>query len=121
MLTHRNVNVCKYKAIINNNHTKKPKPKKKKTSKKTNSRNILCTKQTRICIVLIQGNEKCLMKFAAVSAKLLQTVKCFPKILFNKDIVDLYLLLCFYILFNRWLESVTKVFVSEVYIEFHSL
>ena len=30
MLTHRNVNVCKYKAIMNNNHTKKPKPKKKK-------------------------------------------------------------------------------------------
>ena len=34
MLTHRNVNVCKYKAIMNNNHTKKPKPKKKKQARK---------------------------------------------------------------------------------------
>ena len=58
----------------------------------------LCNKQTCKCIVLIQGNGNILMKFAAASPKTLKTVKCLPKILFNIDIMDLCLLLCFCIL-----------------------
>ena len=85
----------------------------KQTSKKTNSRNRICNKQTCICIVLIQGNGKNLMKFVAVS-KNVETVKCLPKILFNIYFIDLYLLTCFCFLFKIRLESVTKVFMSEV-------
>ena len=65
----------------------------KQTSKKTNNRNRLCNKQTCICMVLIQDNEKSLMKFVAVSSKTLKTVKCSPKILFKIDVMDLFLLL----------------------------
>lgn len=42
--------------------------------------------------VLIQGNEKCLIKFAPVSEKTLKAMKWLPKILFNIDIMDLCLL-----------------------------
>ena len=49
----------------------------KQTNKKVNNRNTLCNKQTCICIILINGNEKSLIKFAAVSAKTLKIVKCF--------------------------------------------
>ena len=60
------------------------------------------------------SSEKCLTKFTAVSAKTFKTVKCLPNVLFSIDIMDPYLLPCFYILFKRRLESVTKVFMSEV-------
>ena len=43
--------------------------------KKRNNRNRLCNKQTYICIVLTQGNEKSWKKIAVVSAKPLKTVK----------------------------------------------
>ena len=62
-------------------------------------------KQTCKCIVLTQGNEKSSMKFAAVSAKMLKTVKCLANILFNIEFMDL---------FKRRLQSVTKVFMSKV-------
>ena len=71
-------------------------------------------KQTCKCIVLTQGNEKILMKFAAVSAKMLKTVKCLAKILFSIDILNLCLPPYFCILFKRRLQSVTKVFMSKV-------
>ena len=54
------------------------------------------------------------MKIGDVSGKTLKTVACLPKILFNIDIMDLWLLLCFCILFKRRLETVTKVFMPEV-------
>ena len=47
-----------------------------KKNKPKNNRNNLCKKQTHIFIVLIQGNKKDVMKFIAVSAKMLKTVKC---------------------------------------------
>ena len=68
-----------------------------------------------ICIILIRGNEKSLMKFAAkTSGKTLKTVKCLPNILFNIDTMDLCLLPCFSILFKRRLESVTKALMFEI-------
>ena len=42
---------------------------------KKKNRNRLCNKQTYICIVLTQGNEKSWKKIAVVSAKPLKTVK----------------------------------------------
>ena len=71
-------------------------------------------KQTCKCIVLTQGNEKSLMKFGAVSAKMLKTVKFLGKILFNLEILDQCLPPYFCILFKRQLQSVTKVFMSKV-------
>ena len=56
--------------------------------------------------------KKSLMKFAA--AKPLKTVKYMPTIFFNIVITDLCLLPCYYIIFKRWLDSVTKVFMSKV-------
>ena len=41
-----------------------------------------------ICVVLIQGNENSLMKFAAVSGTKLKTGKCLQKISFSIDIMD---------------------------------
>ena len=76
------------------------------------NRNRLCNKQTCICIVLIQSNEKNLMKFAAASAKSLKAVKCLPEILLNINIVAPCLLPCFCILFKRRLASATKVFIT---------
>ena len=67
-----------------------------------------------MCIALIQGNEKCLMKFAAVSAKTLKIVKCLPNIFISIYIVDLRLLSCFRIFFKRQLECVIQVFMSQV-------
>ena len=58
-----------------------------------------------IFIVLIQGKES-FMNFVAVSAKTLKTVKYLPNIFLNIDVMDLYLLSCFCILFRRRLESV---------------
>ena len=52
-------------------------------------------------LVLIQDNEKSLVKFVAVSAKMLKTMKCLPKILFKIDIVDLCLLPSFYTIFKK--------------------
>ena len=66
--------------------------------------------------VLIRGNEKCLMKFAPVSAKTLKTVKCLPNILFNIGIMDLCLLPGPCILFTRRLESITKISRFEVFL-----
>ena len=60
----------------------------KQTSKKTNNRNRPYNKQMCICIVLIQGNENSLMKFAAVSGTKLKTRKCLQKISFSIDIMD---------------------------------
>ena len=45
----------------------------KQTGKQTNNQ---ANKQTCIFIVVIQDNEKRLMKFAALSVKTLKTVKC---------------------------------------------
>ena len=100
-------------AIITRYHTSKQTNKQtnKQKSKKTH-RNRLCNKQTCVCIVLIQGNKNSLMKFVAVSAKMLKSVKCLTKILFN--IVDLCLFPFFCSLFKRRLENVTKEFKSEV-------
>ena len=50
----------------------------------------------------------------ATRAKTMKTLKCLPKTLFNIDIVDLCLLLCFSILLKLLLESFTKVFMSKV-------
>ena len=103
-------------AIITRYHTNKQTNKQtgRQTNKKAkkNHRNRLCNKQTSVCIVLIQGNKNCLMKFVAVSAKMLKSIKCLTKILFN--IVDLCLFPSFCSLFKRRLENVTKVFISEV-------
>ena len=49
-----------------------------------------------------------------VSVKTLKTVKCLSKILFNMNFMDLCLLRCFLILVKIRLESVTKIFMSEV-------
>ena len=83
----------------------------KQTSKQTYKQTSKQKKQTMqqanmtcIRIFLIQGNEKSLMKFAAVSAKTLKTVKCLPKILFNIDIMDLCLLFGLCIFFKRQLQ-----------------
>ena len=54
------------------------------------------------------------MKFADVSAKISKKVKCLPKIVFSIDIMDLYVLPCFCILFKRRLKNVTKGFVFNV-------
>ena len=89
--------------------------KNEQTNKQTKSnRNRLRNKKTCICIVVIQGNENILMNFAAVSVKMLETVKCFPKVLFKIVITDLCLLPCFCILYKRRLKMVTKVFMYKV-------
>ena len=61
---------------------------------KINNRSRPCNTPRHNCIVLIQGNEKSLMKIAVVSIESLKTVTCLPKILFNIDITDLCLLPC---------------------------
>ena len=68
-------------------HTKKT---NRQASKQKKKRNRLYNKQTCICIVLIQGNEKSLMKFANASRKTLKTVKCLTKVLFSIGIMFLY-------------------------------
>ena len=55
-----------------------------------------------------------LTKFVVVSAKSLKQAKGLPKILFNIDIIDPLLLLCFSILFKRRLQRFTTEFMSEV-------
>ena len=90
---------------------------KQRNKQKVNNRNWLCNKQTCICIVLIQGNEKRLMKCTAVSAKALKALKNLPKILLNIYLMHLCILPCFYILFKRQSESVTKIFLSKVVLE----
>ena len=72
--------------MINTQTYKKADKQKEKKNKQTTQLDHV-NKQTCICVVLIQGNEKNLMKFAAVSAKTLKTVKCLPKNLFNIDIL----------------------------------
>lgn len=72
----------------------------KQASKRTSHRNRLYNKRNCICIVLIQGKENWL-KFAGVFAKSLKRVKCLPKILFNRDIMNLCLLPCFCILLKK--------------------
>ena len=56
------------------------------------------------------------MKYAAISAKIIRTVKCLPNILYrhNIDIIDLRLFPCFCILFKKQLESITGVFISLI-------
>ena len=52
--------------------TKNPNKTNNETNKQTKkNRNGLCNNQTCLFVVLIQGNEKTLMRFAAVSAKTL--------------------------------------------------
>ena len=122
MPNHRSINKCKYmkqwrKASHRSNNNIITTQTNKQTNKKTKKqakKSRLWNKQTCICIVLIQWKEKKLMKFLAVYAKTLKTMKCLPKILFNINIVDLCLLLCFCILFKKRLESVAKVYTSEV-------
>ena len=48
-----------------------------------------------------------------MTAKKLKTVKCLSKILFNIDIMDVYLLPYSCIPFKRQLESATKALMSE--------
>ena len=50
------------------------------------------------------------MTFAAMSAN---HSEMFARDLFNIDIMDLYLLPCFYILLKRQLEIAAKIFMSE--------
>ena len=50
--------------------------------------------QKFICMFLIQGNGKNLMKFAAVSAQKLKTVRCLSKILRKIDLIMGLNLLC---------------------------
>ena len=95
-------------------HKKETNQEKINKRAKSYDRNKLYNKKRCICIALIQGNKKILIKFASMSAKLLKTVKCLPKILFKIDIIDLCLLSCCCIFFKRWLKSVTKVFMSNV-------
>ena len=91
----------------NNNKITVQKQTNKQTNKQTYKRCNLCNKKTYTCIFLSQGNEKNLMKLAAMSVKPLKTVKRLLKILFNIDIMDLCP--CFCIVSKRQLESVTKV------------
>ena len=63
--------------------------KTKRQAKKKINRNRLLITLTCIFIALIQGNEKSLIKFAAVSAKTWNTVKCLSKIIFIKGIMDI--------------------------------
>ena len=46
--------------------------------------------------------------------KKLKKVTCLPKMLFSIDIIDIWVLPCFCILFKRRLKSVTKAFMSNV-------
>ena len=55
-----------------------------------------------------------LMKFAVVSVKALKTVKFLRKILFDIDVMNVCLLLCFSIHFKKRFESVAKAFMWEV-------
>ena len=52
-----------------------------------------------------------LMKFAVVSVKALKTVKFLRKILFDIDVMNVCLLLCFSIHFKKRFESVAKAFM----------
>ena len=81
-----------------NKQTNKQQKTKTATTKK-NNRNRIWNKQTCICIVLIQSNEKSLMKFATVSAKTLKTVNCLPKSLYNyfNNYLYVYVCICMYI------------------------
>ena len=72
--------------MINTQTYKKADKQKEKKNKQT-TQTYHANKQTCICIVLIRGNEKNLMKFAVVSVKTLKTVKYLPKNLFNIDIL----------------------------------
>ena len=54
------------------------------------------------------------MKFVDLSAKIFKKVTCLPKTLFSIDIMDIWVLPCFCILFKRRLKSVTKAFMSNV-------
>ena len=72
---------------------------KDKRPKQTTETNY--NQQTCVSIVLIQGSESS-MRFAAVSAKTLKTVKCLPKILFNIDIMDLRFLVSAFSLNDDW-------------------
>ena len=51
-------------------------------------------KQKFVCTVPDQCNEKILTKLSTVFTKTLKTLKCLPKVLFNMDIMYLYLLPC---------------------------
>lgn len=52
-----------------------------------------------ICIVMIQENEKTLIKFAAVSAKICENSQMFVKNIFSAYILSIY----FYFLFSEFL------------------
>ena len=70
--------------------------------------------KTCICIILILSNKNYLLKFAAMSAKYLNTKEYLPNILFKIDIMKLSFLPCFCVLFKRQLEIVAKVSISKV-------
>ena len=67
-----------------------------------------------LCVFQIEVNKNSLMKYAAVSAKALKTVKCFPKILLNIYIMDLSLRPYFCIFFKKQLESAANVLMTEL-------
>ena len=92
-----------------NRQTRKQKSKTKKKKKKTQHKQTM--KQTCVHIVLIQGSEKSLMAFAAVSAKLLKTVKCYVKSYFQHRYYGSMLLPFFHIIFKRQMESIAKVII----------
>lgn len=69
--------------------------KKKQTSEQAKNKQQKQSMQQCICIALIQGNGKSLiklLKLAAVSIKTLKIAKRLPKTLCNIDIMDLCLL-----------------------------
>ena len=116
MATYRNRSKCTYietkiddtEAMItwqSHKHTNKQQQKQTPETGYTLSKHIF--------IILIHGYEKSLMKFAAVSAETLKTLKCLPKILFKLEIMDLCLLPRFCILFKiKW--KVLQWFMSEI-------
>lgn len=79
----------------------------KKTNTQTNRERMI----KDVCLLYkgpAQFNEKNLMQLSVVSAKSLRTLKFLPKIFLNTDIMDLYLLLCSFILFkSKCYKSIT--------------
>ena len=62
---------------------------KETNNKKSSHINRLGNKKMYMTIVLIQSNEKALMKFAPMYARM-KPVKCLSKNLFNIDIINTY-------------------------------
>ena len=69
-----------------------------------------------MCTSPLQFNVKSFMKLYGGSAKNLETLKYFPKILFSMNITDSCLLPCFYILFKNWFKNPIKELLAEVFL-----